>query len=124
MADLPSKEDLAAAGVTLDPLRGLESVTQAARDLAESLRRGTIVAGNLAERELSIVIGLAETIRDQTVSEPLLKRARAVPVVRGLRVSSHRALDLGFDALGVSLTLGSGAVDAFLSAPRGAEKVA
>ena len=63
------------------------------------------------------MVGLAERIRDRTLSPELLREARAMPVLSGLRVTSHRVVDLGFDALSVTLKLGSDTVDEFLSAP-------
>lgn len=100
-----------------DRFEGLENVIAAARDLADRLRETSVAAGEFAEQELAFVVGLAEDIRDKTVAPELLKEARALPVLSGLRVTSHRVVDLGFDAVSVGVKLGSDAVDDFL-APR------
>jgi hypothetical protein len=99
-------------------LNGLENVAKAARDLADRLRSATISVGSFAETELAFVVGLAEDIRDKSISPELLAAARKVPVIDGLRVTSHRVVDLGFDAVSVSLKLGSDSLDAFLDVPR------
>lgn len=99
-------------------LGGLENVRAAARDLAERVRDTGIALGEFADRELAFAVGLAEDIRDKTVSAELMKEARALPVVSGFRATTHRVVDLGFDAVAVGVKVGGDALDDFL-APRG-----
>ena len=117
MADESLDDGLSAMHSDRDRFRGLDRLTAEARDLADRLRETTTALGSFAEQELAFVVGLAEQIRDRTLSPELLREARAMPVVSGLRVTSHRVVDLGFDALSVTLKLGSDTVDEFLSAP-------
>ena len=116
MQDIRTQE-IASAGNERDRFRGLDNVTAAARELAQRLRETTVAVGEVAEQELAFVVGLAEDIRDKSVSPELLKEARSLPVLSGLRVTSHRVVDLGFDAVSVGVKLGSDAFDDFL-APR------
>lgn len=106
-----------------DRLRGLESVSLAARELAANVRRSSVALGELVKDQLAVAVAIAEDIRDRTVTPELLREARAVPVLSGLRVTSHRVVDLGFDAAGIGIRLGSDAVDQFL-APRSEKSVA
>ena len=110
-------EEIASAGNERDRFRGLDNVTAAARELAQRLRETTVAVGEVAEQELAFVVGLAEDIRDKSVSPELLKEARSLPVLSGLRVTSDRVVDLGFDAVSVGVKLGSDPFDDFL-APR------
>ena len=107
-------DEIATAGTDRDRFRGLDNVTAAARELAQRLRESTVAVGDLAEQELAFVVGLAEDIRDKSVSPELLKQARGLPVLSGLRVTSHRVVDLGFDAVSIGVQLGSDAFDDFL----------
>ena len=100
-----------------DRFRGLDNVNATARELAEGLRDTTVAVGEFAELELAFVVGLAEDIRDRTVSPELLGKGRKLPVLSGLRVTTHRVVDLGFDAMSIGVRVGSDAVDDLL-APR------
>ena len=99
-------------------LQGLDNVARAARELADRLRSATVSVGSFAETELAFVVSLAEDIRDKTISPELLNAARKVPVIDGLRVTSHRVVDLGFDVVAVGIKVGSDSLDAFLDVPR------
>lgn len=108
-----------------DPqLNGLENVREAARDLANRLRDTTVSIGEFATDELAFAVGIAEDIRDRAVSPELLKEAQALPVLRSLRQTSHRVVDLGFDAVSVGVKLGSDAVDDFLLPRQPAKAIA
>jgi hypothetical protein len=98
-----------------DRLTGLENVLSSARDVAQRLREATVSVGEFSEEELAFVVGLAEDIRDRTISQELLKEARELPVLGGLRVTTHRMVNLGFDAVSVGVKLGSDTFDDFLS---------
>lgn len=104
-------------------LRGLEAVSAAARELAENVRRSSVALGTVVEEQLAVAVDIAEDIRDRAVTEELLRDAREVPVLKGLRVTSHRVVDLGFDAVGIGVRLGTDAVEQFLS-PRSEKALA
>lgn len=97
---------------------GLENVRSAARDLAARVRDTAVSVGEFAEGELAFAVGVAEDLRDRSIAPELLEGARSLPVLSGLRVTSHRVVDLGFDVVGVGVRVGSDAVDEFF-APRG-----
>ena len=117
MANETKKDELSTDTRDDDRFRGLDNVNASARELAERLRDTTVTVGEFAELELAFVVGLAEDIRDRTVSPELLGEARKFPVLSGLRVTTHRVVDLGFDAVSVGVRVGSDAVDDLL-APR------
>ena len=117
LANETKKDELSTDTRDDDRFRGLDNVNASARELAERLRDTTVTVGEFAELELAFVVGLAEDIRDRTVSPELLGEARKLPVLNGLRVTTHRVVDLGFDAVSVGVRVGSDAVDDLL-APR------
>ncbi len=102
------------------PIRfdGLDDVLQTAADLAEQLRETAVASARVGEREAEMLVNIGENVRDRAVNEELLAEARKMEVVDSLRRSAHRAVDLGIDAVGVALRVGSDAVDSFLSTPR------
>jgi len=114
MAEKMSSKDTADED---ERFRGIDNVLAAARELAERVREATVAVGEFADQELAAVVGIAEDLRDRSVSPKLLEEARGLPVLSGLRVTTHRVVDLGFDAVSVGVKVGSDAVDDFL-APR------
>lgn len=107
-----------------DDLTGLDAATKSARDLAERLITTGIDAGDFVEKELGLIVSKVEGIRDRSVSEERLIDAREVPVTSGLRETTHRVVDLGFDALTVTIKMGSEALDDLLAVPRRQPQVA
>jgi hypothetical protein len=97
---------------------GLEEVVRAARELAAQLQKSAAAAGGLAEREIKMLVDVAEDVRDRSVKEAVLKEAREIKFLAGLRGSTHRVVDMGFDALGVSLVVAADVVGRFAGADR------
>jgi hypothetical protein len=93
---------------------GLSSVIQAAADLALKARELVEQAGTVAEKELSMVLRLAEEARDGVVSTHSLERARKIPLLHDLRHDAHRAVNLGFDAAAVAYMSGLDLLDGFV----------
>ncbi len=89
-------------------------VLDAARQLATQLREATREVGRLGERELAMIVGAGEDARDRIISHDMLVEARRNPIVAGLRQSTHRGFDLGFDAIAVSVQAGSDLLDTVL----------
>lgn len=103
---------------------GLASVIDTATDLAAQLRDVSVSAAKVAEREIAMVVSVAENSRDQLVSEKTLREARAMEVLRPLRESAHRGGDIVFDAAAVVLRVGVDAVEQYFTTPRGEKAVA
>lgn len=93
---------------------GLSSVIKAAADLALKARDLVEQAGTVAEKELSMVLRLAEEARDSVVSAPSLERARKIPLLHDLRHDTHRAVNLGFDVVAVAYISGLDLLDGFV----------
>lgn len=104
-------------------LTGLENVRNAARDLAERVRDTGLSVGEFAADELSFAVGLAEDLRDRTISAEVLKEVRGYPTVNSFRNSTHRIVDLGFDAVAVGVKIGNDLTDQVL-APRDQRQIA
>lgn len=96
----------------------LADVLVAAAEVADQARDLVASVGRVGEREAAMLAGVAEQARDRALSDDFLQEVRAQPILRGLRHSAHRAVDLGFDAAGAGLRLGSEALDSFLRTPR------
>ena len=95
-------------------VRGLADVLDSARQLATQLRGAARGVGQLGERELAMIIGTGEDVRDRVISEELMAKARQDPLVASLRQTAHRGLDLGFDAMAVGVQAGSDLLDTVL----------
>lgn len=93
---------------------GLSSVIKAAADLALKARDLVEQAGTVAEKEISMVLRLAEEARDSVVSAPSLERARKIPLLHDLRQDTHRAVNLGFDVVAVAYISGLDLLDGFV----------
>lgn len=94
--------------------QGLDDVLSAASKLATQLREAADGVARLGERELAMIIGTGEDVRDRIISSEQLAEARRGPIVAGLRKSAHRGLDLGFDAAAVGVQAGSDLLDTVL----------
>lgn len=81
---------------------GLEDLTRSVRTLVRSSRNLGLEATKVAERELAMAIQVSEEIRDRTVSQEFLKRARADKLSSKFRVDAHRGVDLLFDAVSIA----------------------
>ncbi|WP_299964316.1 hypothetical protein [uncultured Roseobacter sp.] len=96
---------------------GLENVRASARELANRVRDTGLSIGEFAAEELSFAVSLAEDLRDRTVSAEVLKEVRGYPTVNSFRNSTHRVVDLGFDAVAIGVKIGTDLTDQVL-APR------
>jgi hypothetical protein len=88
------------------------------RVLARSSRDLINDAGGVLERELAMVVEVSERLRDQTVSEELLREGREVRVLSGLRRSAHSFVDLAADAVGVATVSAVRFGEAMVDQPR------
>lgn len=97
---------------------GLQDLTRSVRVLARSSRDLINDAGGVLERELAMVVEVSERLRDQTVSEELLREGREVRVLSGLRRSAHSFVDLAADAVGVATVSAVRFGEAMVDQPR------
>jgi hypothetical protein len=100
------------------PAAGLEDLTRSVRVLARSSRELLTDAGGVLERELAMVVEVSERLRDETVSEELLREGREVRVLSGLRRSAHSVVDLAADAVGVATVSAVRFGEAMVDQPR------
>lgn len=101
-----------------DSAAGLEDLTRSVRVLARSSRDLITDAGGVLERELAMVVEVSERLRDETVSEELLREGRQVRVLSGLRRSAHSFVDLAADAVGVATVSAVRFGEAMVDEPR------
>jgi hypothetical protein len=104
--------------ITDNQTSGLEDVTRAVRTLARSSRDLLTEAGGVLERELAMAVAVSERLRDQAVSDELLRDARLIRVQSGLRGSAHRVVDLVADAVGVATVIVLRFGEAMVDEPR------
>lgn len=97
---------------------GLQDLTRSVRVLARSSRELVTDAGGVLERELAMVVEVSERLRDQAVSEELLREGREVRVLSGLRRSAHGFVDLAVDAVGVATVSAVRFGEAMVDQPR------
>jgi len=97
---------------------GIADVMSSARTLAREARGLVEQAGCVAERELAMALSIAEATRDKVTSKEALNRARAQPLLHGLRTDAHRVVDLAFDAIASVYVFSVEFVDDFLDHPR------
>lgn len=97
---------------------GLEDVIRSVRVLARNARELVEDAGGVAERELAMLLTVAEDTRDRLASKEVLELGRTQPLFRALRADAHRALDLGFDLASTGYVVMTGALESFLDQPR------
>jgi hypothetical protein len=108
----------APADKPIDMAAGLTDVVRAARDLARQARRTVESAGDLADRELAMLLDISEQLRDRLASPEALATGRANKLFAGFRHSSHRAVDLGIDAVATGYVFTVEALENFLDTPR------
>ena len=87
------------------PLGGLTAAMGTARSIADSIRQAATTLGQLTDRELAMLVGAAERVRDMIPPERLAA-ARSNKTVEGLRHSTHRGVDIAFDALAIAIWVG------------------
>jgi 4-hydroxy-3-methylbut-2-enyl diphosphate reductase len=92
----------------------IDSVLDAAADLAKNLRETAEDAGEFASDQVARVVKAAADIRDRTINEKMLAEARNRPFLQGFRKSAHSALDVGFDAAAVAVQAGLDGLDLVL----------
>lgn len=97
---------------------GLADLTRSVRVLARSSRDLIADAGGVLERELAMAVEVSERLRDETVSEELLREGREVRVLSGLRRSAHSVVDLAADAVGVATVSAVRFGEAMVDQPR------
>jgi hypothetical protein len=89
------------SGKLKDVPMGLEDVLRSVRELARSTQIVGSEASHILERELGMVIGISERIRDKTLSPEILHEARTAPLPAAIRRDVHRAVDLVADVASV-----------------------
>jgi hypothetical protein len=97
---------------------GLEDVVRSVRVLAKQARLLVEEAGGVAERELAMVLTVAESSRNRLLAAETLEKNRAHPLFKQLRSDAHRAVDLGFDAIVTVYGFAVETVENFLDQPR------
>lgn len=110
-------EEVVAEVSAQERVSGLENVRASARELANRVRDTGLSVGEFAAEELSFALNLAEDLQGQLISAELLKEVRSYPTVYSFRKSTHRAVDLGFDAIAIGVKIGNDLTDGVL-APR------
>ena len=96
---------------------GLDDVIRTAGDVADRVREAAASVARLGERELAMLVGIAEDIRDRTVARERLDSARKIETIASLRQTAHRGVDLGFDMAAVGVDVSVDFVDAALRRP-------
>lgn len=86
-----------AESVVTEKPTGLEDVTRSVRAVLRATRSVGEASADVLERELAMAINISEQIRDNVVSEKMLKEARTEGLPARLREDAHRALDLVAD---------------------------
>ena len=76
---------------------GLEDVTRAVRGLLRTTRDLGESTLEVAERELAMAIEVSAQIRDNTLSEKALERARTEGSTARLRQDAHQTVDIAAD---------------------------
>lgn len=114
----PTAKARTTKATTRDQASGLEDLTRAVRALAHSSRDLLTDAGGVLERELAMAVAVSERLRDEAVSEELLRDARSVRVQAGLRDSAHHVIDLVADAVGVATVTAVRFGEAMVDQPR------
>lgn len=114
MPETDTKIETTAAGATDRP----DTLQNAVDNLAQQLGRTGNSIGMLAARELAVAAKVAGDLRDTTLSEGTLKKARSNELIGTLRKTAHVVVDLGFDTAAVALQTATISVDAFIKAPR------
>lgn len=97
---------------------GLEDVVRSVRVLAKQARLLVEEAGGVAERELAMMLTVAEDTRNRLLAVETLEKNRAHPLFKQLRSDAHRAVDLGFDAIVTVYGFAVETVETFLDQPR------
>lgn len=98
--------------------QGVEDVTRTVRQVTRTGRDLVTDVGEVLERELAMAISISERLRDEAVSEELLREVRTMRVHAGIRDSAHRAVDLVADAVGVALLTAARFTERLADEPR------
>lgn len=106
-----------------DPSAALDDVLRTAGEVADRLREAAGAVGRLGERELAMIVGIAEDVRDRTIAPERLASARRRETLAGVRRSTHRGVDLGFDAAAVGIDVAMDFLEAALRRPKTAAPV-
>jgi hypothetical protein len=106
------------ADQTFRDAAGLEDVVRSVRVLAKQARLLVEQAGGVAERELAMMLTVAEDSRNRLLSAETLEKNRAHPLFKQLRSDAHRAVDLGFDTIVTVYAFAVETVETFLDQPR------
>lgn len=114
----PTPRTRSTSATTPADAAGLQDLTRSVRVLARSSRNLLTDAGGVLERELAMVVEVSERLRDDTVSEELLREGRQVRVLSGLRRSAHSLVDLAADAVGVATVSAVRFGEAMVDQPR------
>jgi hypothetical protein len=99
---------------------GLDDVIRTAGEVADRLRDAAAAVVRLGEREIAMVLNTLEDIRDRTVASERLESARRMETIAEWRRTTHRGIDLGFDAVAVTADVGADFLDAALRRPKAA----
>ena len=78
-----------AESVVTEAPTGLEDVTRSVRAVLRATRSVGEASADVLERELAMAINISEQIRDNVVSEKMLKEARTVGLPARLREDRH-----------------------------------
>ena len=105
---------------TISDRTGLEDVVRAVRDLARQVRLTAEQGGGVAERELAMLLTVAEDLRDRVASPAALGRGREHKLFASFRRDAHRAVDLVFDGAATAYVFTVETVENFLDQPRAA----
>jgi len=97
---------------------GLEDVTRAVRGLLRTTRDLGESTVDVAERELAMAIEVSAQIRDSTLSEKALERARTEGVTARLRQDAHQAVDIAADLGSILYTSGLDFLERFADIQR------
>jgi DNA-directed RNA polymerase subunit K/omega len=97
---------------------GLDDVMRSVRVLARRARQLVEDAGEVAEREVAMVLTATEEVRDRVISKEALGKARQQTPLRGLRQDTQRAVDLAFDAAAMVYVFGVEIVERVLERRR------
>ena len=114
----PASRARTTSSTTPGQAAGLQDLTRSVRVLARSSRDLLVDAGEVLERELAMAVEVSERLRDETVSEQLLREGRDVRVLSGLRRSAHSVVDLAADAVGVATVSAVRFGEAMVDQPR------
>jgi hypothetical protein len=94
---------------------GAQEIARSLGALADSSIRLVETGADVMERELALVIRLAQRVRDQVISADLLAEARKQPVPAKFREDAHAIVDLVADVAAVIVQSSVNFVDGLTS---------